>query len=115
MTLLLSLVIGVCFGGGVYLLLRGPLFQSVLGLGLMGHAINLTIFTLGGVKDLNPPIMELGESALPTTAIDPFPQALILTAIVIGFAMQAFLALLVRRIYLNGAQDLMGPSRGSEQ
>ena len=86
-------VIGVLVACGVYLLLRAHTFPVVLGLTLLGYAVNLFLFASGRLTPDSAPL------ALPafTTPPDPLPQALVLTAIVIGFGMTAFaIALAVR-------------------
>ena len=91
MEALLSLFVGVLTGTGVYLLLRARTFDVVLGLTLLSYAVNLFIFLMGRVAVGRPPIID-GRLA-PTLAnyADPLPQALVLTAIVISFAMTALL------------------------
>jgi multicomponent Na+:H+ antiporter subunit C len=91
MTLITCIIIAVTFSASVYLLLGGELKEICMGIFLLGHAANLTIVA-GSRTPLGriPPV--LGEKgALTGLEVDPLPQALILTAIVIGFAVQAFL------------------------
>ncbi|MFY8017144.1 MAG: Na+/H+ antiporter subunit C [Inhella sp.] len=91
MLLMLALGIGVLSGCGVWLLLRARTFDAILGLTLLSYAVNLFIFAMGRVKVGAMPIVEKGvQSTLANTA-DPLPQALVLTAIVISFAMTAVL------------------------
>ncbi len=90
MELLLSLAVGLMFGCGVWLVLRRRTFSAVLGLTLLAYAVNLMIF-LGGRIDRNvAPLTLPGAEGL----ADPLPQALVLTAIVIGFGMTAYLVAL---------------------
>ena len=91
MELVLALAIGVLTGAGVWLLLRPRTFQLVMGLTLLSYAVNLFIFSTGGLAIDKEPI--LAEGIPPDLAhhSDPLPQALVLTAIVIGFAMTALL------------------------
>jgi len=96
MIVFLAAVISALFAGGVFLILRQDLIKVVIGLALVGNAVNLAIFILGGWRVGSVPIIQADQSVLEATAIDPLPQALILTAIVIGFAMQAFLLVLAR-------------------
>jgi multicomponent K+:H+ antiporter subunit C len=91
----LALAIGVLTGSGVWLVLRPRTFQLVLGLSLLSYAVNLFIFSIGGLAiDMEPIIV---DGVPPTLAhyADPVPQALVLTAIVIGFAMTALLLVIV--------------------
>ena len=90
MEALITLMIGVLTACGVYLLLRGRTFPVVLGLTFLSYAVNLFLFAMGRLAVGRPPVIGTG---LPGYA-DPIPQALILTAIVIGFAMTAFVIML---------------------
>ena len=90
MEVLITLMIGVLTACGVYLLLRGRTFPVVLGLTFLSYAVNLFLFAMGRLAIGRPPVIGTG---LPGYA-DPIPQALILTAIVIGFAMTAFVIML---------------------
>lgn len=93
MEALVALVIGLLFGCGVYLLLRARTFAVVLGLVLLSYAVNLFLFASGRLATENPPLIGLGAD----TYTDPLTQALVLTAIVIGFAMTAYVVVLALR------------------
>ena len=90
MEALMSLIVGLLTACGVYLLLRGRTFPVVLGLTLLSYAVNLFLFASGRLMVGAPPIIR--DQAMAYT--DPLPQALVLTAIVIGFAMTAFVIML---------------------
>lgn len=106
MGLLLSLATGVVFATGTYLLLRRNLVKMVIGLGLLSNGANLVLFTAAGLSPGIPPLIPQGATALPDGAADPLPQALVLTAIVITFAVQAFTLALVYRTYqATGTED----------
>lgn len=90
MEALIALVIGVLTASGVYLALRGRTFPVVLGLTFMSYAVNLFLFVMGRLAIGQPPIVGAGGAG----HADPLPQALVLTAIVIGFAMTAFVIML---------------------
>jgi multicomponent K+:H+ antiporter subunit C len=92
MEALIALAIGVLSGCGVYLALRGRTFAVVLGLTLLSYAVNLFLFASGRLVTGQPPV--IGAASQYT---DPLPQALVLTAIVIGFAMTAFVIMLALR------------------
>lgn len=96
MTLFICMSIGALFGTGVFMILRRTLFKVALGIALIGHAVNLMIFTVGGLVEGLPAIMTPDETILSSGNADPVPQALILTAIVIGFGMQCFIVVLIR-------------------
>lgn len=97
MTPLLAIVTGCLYAAGIYMMLRRSLFKLILGLGFLSHGANLMIFTVGGLTRGQPPVIS-ADATLPSTATaDPLPQALILTAIVIGFAVTAFSLVLFHR------------------
>ena len=97
MSLLLALGIGTLFGCGIWLLLRTRTFDAVMGLTLVSYAVNLILMAAGGLGANRPPILAPGGGATTSTMADPLPQALVLTAIVISFAMSALvLALAIR-------------------
>lgn len=107
MTLLLALIIGVLFAAGLYMMLRRSIVKLFIGLVLLGHAVNLLIFVVGGLVRGNPAFVAAGESGLSPPFADPLPQALVLTAIVIGFGLQAFVVVLIKRVYQTvGTDDL---------
>ena len=96
MSLIVPLAIALCVAAGVYLTLSRDVFRMVLGLAVLGSGVNLLLFASGRLGPLAPPIMEAGADALAAGAANPLPQALVLTAIVIGFAMTAlFLVVLL--------------------
>lgn len=99
METILAIVIGVLYAAGVYMITRRSILKLVLGLGLLGHATNLLIFTVGRLTREAPPLIEHSEKILERPYADPVPQALILTAIVIGFGVQAFAIVLLKSAY----------------
>lgn len=90
MEALVSLIIGVLTACGVYLALRGRTFPVVLGLTLLSYGVNLFLFAMGRLTIGQPAVI----SADAVAHADPLPQALVLTAIVISFAMTAFVIML---------------------
>jgi len=95
MEALASLSVGVLVACGVYLILRGRTFAVVLGLSLLSYAVNLFLFFSGRLLGQVPPL--ISQSAASGPVADPLPQALVLTAIVIGFGMTAFVLILALR------------------
>jgi multicomponent Na+:H+ antiporter subunit C len=95
----LAIVVGVMFGAGVYAMLRSNLLRLVVGLILLTSAANVLIFTVGGLVRANPPLVPRGEVLPPAPYAPPLPQAMILTAIVIGFGLTVFALVLVLRAY----------------
>ena len=94
MASLFALIIGVLVGCGVFLLLSRSIVRVVLGLAFIGYGVNLAILTVAGLDGKSPPLL-----TLPGPYVDPLPQALILTAIVIGFATTALLLTVALRAY----------------
>jgi len=96
---------GVFLTAAIYLLLSRALIRMLLGLVLLGNAVNLLILVAGRLGRIVPPIALDGAKAPLAGAANPLPQALILTAIVIGFAMFAFLLVLAYRAYQSLEAD----------
>ena len=105
MNLLMALGIGTLTGCGVWLLLRARTFDAVLGLTLLSYAVNLFIFGMGRWKTGVPPIIRPDWPATLANTTDPLPQALVLTAIVISFAMTALLLALSLRAHAATGSD----------
>jgi multicomponent K+:H+ antiporter subunit C len=101
----LATVIGVLTAGGVYLLLRARSFDVILGLTLLSYATNLLIFSAGRLAVGKPPVLRDGVPALLENYIDPLPQALVLTAIVIAFAMTAVTIVVAMRSNADNGSD----------
>jgi multicomponent Na+:H+ antiporter subunit C len=101
----LALLVGVLYGAGFYLMLRRSIVKLIIGLALLGNAANLLIFTASGLTRGSPPLVPLGQTRPLGTIADPLPQALILTAIVIGFGVLAFAMVLVYRTYQTSGTD----------
>lgn len=107
METLLAFVVGALFAAGLYMMMRRSIVKLIIGLVLLGYAANLLIFTVGGLTRAQPPLVPEGANTPPEPFADPVPQALILTAIVIGFGLQAFALVLVKRAYQTvGTDDL---------
>ena len=112
MELIVALGIGVFTGAGVWLLLRPRTFQVIVGLSLLSYAVNLFIFSTGGLRAGAPPVLEPGGAGDLARYADPLPQALVLTAIVISFATTAlFLVLLLAVRGLTGTDHVDGRER----
>ena len=111
MELILALAIGVLTGSGVWLLLRPRTFQVIMGLSLLSYAVNLFIFSMGrlGLAIDKEPVLRNGVPQDLAHYADPMPQALTLTAIVIGFAMTAlFLVVLLASRGMSGTDHVDG-------
>ena len=105
MEVLLALASGVLYAAGIYLMLRRRLVQLIIGLGLLSNGTNLLIFTAGGLTRARPPVVPEGAVALEQPYADPVPQALVLTAIVIGFGLLAFSLVLAHRVHGTVGSD----------
>jgi multicomponent Na+:H+ antiporter subunit C len=99
MEFVLAVVVGGLYAAGLYMMMRRSVVKLFIGLALLGYAANLLIFTMGRLTRGRAALIPLdAERPIPPFA-DPLPQALILTAIVIGFGVQAFALVLIRRAY----------------
>lgn len=94
MNALLAVLVGLLFGAGTWLLLGQRILRQVIGLALLAHGANLMVLLAGGLGGKHAPLL-----ANPEPRADPLPQALILTAIVIGFGVTAFLLALGYRMH----------------
>ncbi len=109
-----ALLVGLFIAAAVYLLLSRALVRMLLGVVLLGSGVNLLIFVGGRMTRAIPPIVPAGLEVLPQPAANPLPQALILTAIVIGFSLFAFLSVLVFRAYQDLDADHSDRMRATE-
>ena len=106
METVLAFVIGGLYAAGVFLMLRRALARVVLGIAILTNATNLLIFTAAGLTRGEPAFIDEGETLLSEPYGDPLPQALVLTAIVIGFGVLAFAMVLIYRAYRSvGSED----------
>ena len=92
MEMLYAITTGILTSCGLYLTLRGRTFPVVVGLTLLSYAVNLFLFSMGGLTTDGAALVNEGSQFA-----DPLPQALVLSAIVIGFAMTAFVVILAMR------------------
>jgi multicomponent Na+:H+ antiporter subunit C len=99
METLLALIVGLLTAIAIYLILQRNLLRMLFGLIILSNVANLVIFTAGGVTRASPPLIEEGQLMPVEPFANPLPQALILTAIVIGFGLIAFALVLVFRAY----------------
>lgn len=98
MEFLLAICIGVLFGGGVYLVLRPNLLRMVIGFGLMSNAVNLFMIACGGFK-LSAAAPFVADPGAIAGLMDPLPPDIILTAIVISFAVGALFLIVSYVVY----------------
>lgn len=99
MDVILAIVVGLLYAISLFLILQKGLVRIIIGIIILGHASNLFLFVISRLTRGNPPIVPEGMIAVPEPFADPLPQALILTAIVIGFGIQAFGIVLLQRVY----------------
>lgn len=112
MELLLAMAMGVLVSAGVWLLLRPRTFQVIVGLSLLSYAVNFFIFSMGRLRSNAAPVINALEDA--AAHADPLPQALVLTAIVIGFATTALLlVVLLASRGLTGTDHVDGREPGA--
>lgn len=114
MEIILVAIIGILTTAGCYLLLQRRLLRAVIGLSILSQAANLVIFTAGKAQSNKPAFIGAEAQALLEQTSDSLPQALILTAIVIGFAMVAFFVVLIQQVYSKMGTDDIDQLRGSD-
>lgn len=100
MELMISILTGFLFAAGLYLLLHKSFMKLVAGVILFGNACNMFLLIAGGLTRNHPAFVSKSMEAVAVDSMaDPVPQAFILTAIVIGLGVQAFVIVLLKRIY----------------
>ncbi len=120
MDYVLAVLVGLFIALGIYLLLSRSVIRMLIGMTIFGNGVNLLIFTAGRVTRELAPIIPPGLDAPDGPIANPLPQALILTAIVIGFSMFSFLLVLAFRAYQSLDADntdtmrLAEPERGPQ-
>jgi multicomponent Na+:H+ antiporter subunit C len=114
MDYVLAALVGCFVALGVYLLLARSIIRMLLGLVVLGNGVNLLIFTAGRLTRGVAPIVPGGLEQSAGPIANPLPQALILTAIVIGFAMFSFLLVLAFRAYQSLDADNTDTMRVAE-
>lgn len=105
MILLLAIITGILYSAGFYMILRRSIVKIIFGLIFLSHAANLLIFTVGRLTRASAPFVPIGSDVAPDTIAEPVSQALILTAIVIGFGVQAFAIVLLKKAYTEVGDD----------
>ncbi|MCU5745951.1 Na+/H+ antiporter Mnh1 subunit C [Staphylococcus sp. SQ8-PEA] len=108
MEIIMIFVCGILTAISVYLILSKSLIRIIIGTTLQTHTANLFLITMGGLKKGTVPIYEKGTHSY----VDPIPQALILTAIVISFAVTAFFLVLAFRSYKELGTDNVEQMKG---
>lgn len=114
MEALFALVVGIFFAAALYLMMSKHIIRILLGVVLLGNAVNMLIFTSGRLTPSIPPIVPGGLDILPANTANPLPQALILTAIVISFSFFCFLLVLTWRAYQDLGTDNTDDMRVAE-
>jgi multicomponent Na+:H+ antiporter subunit C len=96
------------------MMMRRSIVKLIAGLVLLGYAANLLIFTMGRLTRGQAPLVPVGQTSPPEPFADPVPQALILTAVVIGFGLQAFALVLIKRAYQTVGTDDLDEMRATD-
>lgn len=114
MMVVLAFMIAFIVATGVYLVLARDLFRCIVGLAVLGSAVNLIVFAAGRFGPMQPPIITAGAKQLVGGAANPLPQALVLTAIVISFALLCFSLVLGARLRQQIGDDDTDQLRSAE-
>lgn len=115
MELAMASAIGILTAAGIYLLLRARSFDVILGLTLLSYATNLLIFAGGRLVAGKPPVLRDGVATTLANYTDPLPQALVLTAIVIAFAMTAVSIVVAIRSRADNHSDHVDGTRAERE
>lgn len=99
MNFVVALLIGILFASSVYLLLNRNFFKLILGVIIFSYASTYFLFIISGVTENKPPLVRAETAADLAQLADPLPQALALTAIVIGIGVQMFFIVLLKKVY----------------
>jgi multicomponent Na+:H+ antiporter subunit C len=99
MDIALALLTGLAYAAGIYLMLHRSFVKVIIGMSILGYATNMFLFVISRLTRSNPALVAEGQQAVTEPFADPVPQALILTAIVIGFGIQAFAVVLIKRAH----------------
>jgi multicomponent Na+:H+ antiporter subunit C len=114
MEIVLAIVIGGLYACAFYMLLRRSLVKLLIGLALLSHATNLLIFTAGGITRGSAPVLTDEVITPDQIFADPLPQALILTAIVIGLGVIAFALSMAFQTYRKMETDDLDQIKGTD-
>lgn len=114
MEAIFSVLVGFFFTAAIYLMLSRHSVRMLIGIAILGNAVNLLLFTAGRLTREVPPIIGPGEDVLAASTANPLPQALILTAIVISFCFFCFLAVLIWRAFQELKTDDTDAMRAAE-
>ncbi|RSL34446.1 Na(+)/H(+) antiporter subunit C [Salibacterium salarium] len=110
MEIIMSILAGILFMGGTYLVLSKNMIRIIIGTSIISHGAHVLLLTMAGLKTGAPPLLGLDAS----TYTDPLPQALILTAIVISFGVTSFFLVLGYRTYKVTGTDNTERMRGTD-
>lgn len=105
MEFLMAILIGILFSAALFMILRRSIIKLIIGLLFLSHAVNLLIFTMGRLTRGKAPLIDEGSKSITEAVADPLPQALVLTAIVIGFGVTAFAIVMIQRVYNSAGVD----------
>lgn len=114
MELVFAITIGILYATGAYMLLRRSVIKIIIGILLISQAVNLLLFTAHGLTWGEPAFVPPGESTPPLGVVDPLPQALILTAIVISFGTLAFTVIMIQQTKQAVGTDDLDKLKGTD-
>lgn len=114
MNLVLMLAVSLSVGAGILLMLSRDSFRIVVGFTVLGAAVNLIVFMAGRPGSLTPPVIPSGADTLPGDAANPLTQALVLTAIVIGFSLLCYGLVLAARVSRDHGHSDVSRQQASE-
>lgn len=114
MEIILAILVGVLYTAGVYMLLRRSILKFIIGIIFLSNATNLLVFLSAGIVPGEPAFLdETGTSS--TILADPLPQALVLTAVVIGFGIVVYLLAVKYRLFYETKTDDLDQLKPTEE
>lgn len=114
MEIIFAIVTGLLYAAGLYLMMHRSFIKLIIGIIVFAHACNFLLLSVGGITRGSPAFVS-EETPVVGELADPLPQALILTAIVIGLGIQAFVIVLLKRVYFSASTSDLDQLRTTDR
>ena len=114
MEILMAILVGILYTAGVYMLLRRSILKFIIGIIFMSNATNLLVFLSAGLEAGKPVFLE-GKEGVASAFADPLPQALVLTAVVIGLGIMVYLLAVKYRFFNETGSDDLDELKPTEE
>ena len=114
MEITLAILVGVLYTAGVYMLLRRSILKFIIGIIFLSNATNLLVFLSAGIIPGEPAFID-ASGTITNNLADPLPQALVLTAVVIGFGIVVYLLAVKYRLFYETKTDDLDQLKPTEE